>query len=178
VANVRRSRKAPVGIIMLTSKADTVDRVVGLEVGADDYVSKPFELRELLARLRSLLRRLPETADPLPDHGGRIAAFAGWRLDLDRRELSSPAGEPVAITTKEFQVLELLVSRANRPVSRDAIIEHADGRERHPLDRSVDVLVFQLRAKLEELPGSPRILKTVRGVGYMLAARVVMQPHA
>lgn len=173
----RLRERSGVGIIMLTNKGDMVDRVVGLEVGADDYVPKPFQLRELLARLRSLLRRVPagpdqQTAAPHP-----VACFSGWRLDLERRELVSPSGDLVPITTKEFQILELLISRPHRPVSRDSILEHTDGREHHPMDRSVDVLIYQLRAKIEKVPGTPRILKTVRGTGYILAADVEMRPR-
>jgi DNA-binding response OmpR family regulator len=161
-----------VAVVILTGKTDTVDKVVGLELGADDYVTKPFDERELLARVRSVLRRV--TAGGVGSHGaGRaVACFAGWTLNLDSYELTSRAGEPVNLTCHEFQLLAALVNHPQRVLTRDAIMDLVAGRDWSPEDRSVDVLVGKLRKKIEEDPRSPRLIETVRGVGYKLAARV------
>ncbi len=159
-----------VPIIMLTAKVDTIDRVVGLEVGADDYITKPFDQRELLARVRSVLRRAAGDAGD-PD-AGTSARFAGWHLDLVAQELHAPGGDSVHLTSAQFQLLASLVRRANRVMSREEILAEVAGRNWHPLDRSVDVLVGKLRRKLEPGADAPALIKTVRGVGYKLAARV------
>lgn len=170
------------GIIILTGKGETVDRIVGLEVGADDYVSKPFDNRELLARIHSVLRRLKQEHDNLQSlsDGKPVARFAGWRLDLVAHELVSPAGEPVHLTSHEFKFLAILVQNNNRLMSRDRIFDLIAGREWRPDDRSLDVLVGKLRKKLEPDPGNPAIIKTIRGEGYKLAVPVVflMSPSA
>ncbi len=163
--------QSSVGIVMLTGKTDTVDKIVGLEVGADDYVTKPFDERELLARVRSVLRRV---SDDAREHtaDANIACFEGWSLDLNAYELVSPDGDLVHLTSHEFQLLEALVRHGHRVLTRDAILELLSGRDWTPEDRSVDVLVGKLRRKLEADPHAPRLIKTVRGVGYLLTATV------
>ena len=161
-----------VAIVILTGKADATDKVVGLELGADDYVTKPFNDRELLARVRSVLRRTSHRAGGRPDSTGDVASFAGWRLDLGSYELKSPEGEAVALTPHEFQLLCALVRHGQRVLTREAILELVAGRNWSPDDRSVDVLVGKLRKKIERGPRAARLIDTVRGVGYKLAAKV------
>ena len=162
-----------VPLIMLSGKSDTIDKVVCLELGADDYVTKPFEPRELLARIRTALRRTAGRARPdwaeATDEDGDACRFDGWRLDLGRRELTDPAGEPVRLTSQEFQLLAALASRPGRPLSRDQILDLIANRRWTPYDRSIDVLIGKLRRKLGDEPRGGRLIKTVRGVGYMFA---------
>jgi DNA-binding response OmpR family regulator len=162
-------------VVILTGKADTVDKVVGLELGADDYVTKPFDERELLARVRSVLRRASAGRAGTTDADGTVARFAGWTLDLDSYELTSPAGEPVSLTSHEFQLLAAFARHPNRVLTRDAIMDLIAGRNWSPEDRSVDVLVGKLRKKMEEDPQNPRLIETVRGVGYKLSVRVAFE---
>jgi len=160
-------------IIMVTGKSDSRDRVLGLELGADDYVTKPFDERELLARIRSVLRR---TSQQGPDSGFgsglNLAYFAGWQLDIPGQELIAPDGRKIILTTREFQLLVALVEHAQRVLSRDAILELLSGREWTPVDRSIDVLVGKLRKKLQDDANHPELIKTIRGAGYKLAAPV------
>lgn len=166
---VRQQRNVP--IIMLTGKGDAIDRVVGLELGADDYLAKPFELRELLARVRAVLRRSNATAAPEPSRD-RLE-FECWVFDLNRRELSrQQAGERVELTTGEFSLLEMFVKRPHRILSRDDIMDLLKGHDWSPLDRSIDNLIARLRKKIEPDPDHPRLIKTVRGVGYTFAVEV------
>lgn len=157
-------------IIMLTARSDVVDRVVGLESGADDYITKPFHLRELLARVRSVLRR-KTTNSGKKDNSGTIT-FNGWRLDLGARELIRDDDEIVNITSKEFELLKLLATNGGNTVTRADIASHFGEKDWNPLGRSVDVLIFQLRSKIEDNPRSPSIIKTVRGAGYVFTASV------
>src|SRR5262249_11392181 len=153
------------------------DRVVGLEAGADDYITKPFELREVLARIRTVLRRSGSrpVADA-PKSSGKAAAdvlgFQGWRLDLVRRELMAPAGGIVKLTAGEFDLLRVFAQHPNRVLSRAQLIELVKGRDWAAYDRAVDTQVGRLRKKLESDPGSPSLIKTVRGGGYVFAAVV------
>ncbi len=164
-----------VGIIILTGKGESVDRVVGLEVGADDYVAKPFALGELLARIRSVPRRLnavssaPFAAAPT---SGQEVSFAGWRIDLSSRALTSPGGETVHLTAADFKLLSVLVENPNRPIDRDRLLDAVGGRDWQPFDRSIDLHISHLRRKLEDDSRRPALIKTVRGEGYMLAASV------
>lgn len=164
-------QESDVALIMLTGMTDNVDKVVGLELGADDYVTKPFEPRELLARIRSVLRRSASsrTNTAMPDGKLEEIGFSGWTLDLYRRRLTSPAGEPVTLTTLEFNLLAMFVRRLGRPLSRDQIAELILNRQWGPDDRSIDVLVGKLRRKLDDDPHAPRLIKTVRGTGYVFA---------
>lgn len=162
-----------VAIVILTGKAETTDKVVGLELGADDYVTKPFIERELLARVRSVLRRTSAGGQGRRAAAvGSVACFDGWRFDLATYELTSPAGDPVALTPHEFQLLSTFVRHGNRVLSRDAILELVAGRDWSPDDRSVDVLVGKLRKKLGTDHQDPRLIETVRSVGYKLTAKV------
>ncbi len=162
-------------VVMLTGKADTIDKVVCLELGADDYVTKPFDERELLARVRSVLRRTAPNRRAIADSAVCVACFAGWRLDLASYELTSPAGDPVALTPHEFQLLSAFVQRGNRVLTRDMILELVAGRDWSPDNRSVDVLVGKLRRKIETAPEQPQLIETVRGAGYKLRAKVVFE---
>jgi two-component system OmpR family response regulator len=157
-------------IVMLTGKADTVDKVVGLELGADDYITKPFDPRELLARVRSVLRRASVAGKPR--EAGSVACFGGWKLDLTAYELWDPEGEPVPLTTHEFKLLAALIEHHHQVVTRSAILDLLTQREWTPYDRSVDVLVAKLRKKLGDDSQQPSLIKTIRGIGYMLTATV------
>lgn len=162
---IRKERNIP--IIMLTGKGDAIDRVVGLELGADDYLAKPFELRELLARVRAVLRRTvaAEAASTVE----QIYAFEGWVFDVKRRRLSRERGEQQELTTSEFNLLEAFVKRPHRVLSRDDIMDILKGHDWSPLDRSIDNLIARLRKKIEQDPEHPQVIKTVRGVGYTFA---------
>ena len=158
-----------VSLIMLTGMSDAVDKVVGLELGADDYITKPFDRRELLARIRSVLRRAQTPARaPEPRESPTTVHFGLWRLDMARHELTSAEGERIDLTSYEFQLLSTLAQRPGRALSRDQILDLIANRDWQPLDRSVDVLVGKLRRKLRDDPRDARIIKTIRGVGYML----------
>jgi two-component system OmpR family response regulator len=166
--------ESPVGIIMLTGKSDSVDTIVGLEIGADDYVTKPFENRELLARIRSVLRRTQSAAPAKGDEAdsGQTLCFEGWKLDLEQRELITPDGAPAHLTDHEFRLLALLVNHAGTALSRDQILMKLSRRDWNPEDRSVDVSVAKLRKLIERNPSQPRLIRTVRNVGYEFTARV------
>lgn len=159
------------GIIILTGKGEPVDRIVGLELGADDYIAKPFELRELLARVRSVLRRLHGASGERREKGTQ-AIFADWRFDLASRELTSPAGETVHLTTAEYNLLSVFVDNPNRPLNRDRLLDAVGGRDWQPYDRSIDLHVSHLRKKIEPDPSNPTLIKTVRGEGYVLTVPV------
>jgi DNA-binding response OmpR family regulator len=157
-----------VPIVMVTGKGDVVDRVVGLELGADDYITKPFHIREVLARVRAVLRRSEATR---PSASGEVLAFGDWVLDVPRRELRSPSGA-CDLTTSEFDLLHVFVTHPQRPLTRDQIMDLLRGRDWAPLDRSIDNLVVRLRRKVEPDPERPTLIKTVRGVGYTFAGNV------
>ncbi len=161
-----------VGIIILTGRGETVDRIIGLEMGADDYLPKPFHLRELLARVKSVLRRASSRAAERPAAPRARLRFAGWNLDLSSRELISPAGEDVRLTTGEFDLLAAFVNNANQVLSRDRLLDLARNREAGPFDRTIDVQVGRLRRKLEGDPQRPTLIKTVRGSGYIFTPPV------
>ena len=172
---LRTRRNTP--IVMITGKGDPIDRVVGLELGADDYVTKPFHMREVLARIRAVLRRYAmapgatgETAAPQPDKVRY--SFEDWSLDLGRREVRNPRGEVCELTTAEFDLLTKLVQRPGRVLSRDELMDLLKGHDWTPLDRSIDALIARLRKKIEPQSERPRLIKTVRGVGYAFAAAV------
>jgi two-component system OmpR family response regulator len=162
-----------VGIIILTGRSETVDRIIGLEMGADDYLPKPFHLRELLARVKSVLRRASSRAQMEKPASARARArFAGWHLDLATRELVSPEGGEVRLTTGEFDLLAAFVNNANEVLTRDRLLDLARNRESGPFDRTIDVQVGRLRRKLEPDPENPTIIKTVRGTGYIFTPSV------
>ncbi len=161
-----------VGIIILTGRGETVDRIIGLEMGADDYLPKPFHLRELLARVKSVLRRVSSRTGDRPPPPPSKARFAGWNLDLSSRELFSPAGKEVRLTTGEFDLLAAFVNNANQVLTRDRLLDLARNREAGPFDRTIDVQVGRLRRKLEDDPQRPSMIKTVRGTGYIFTPTV------
>jgi len=153
-----------VGIIMVTGASDVVDRVAGLEVGADDYIAKPFDPRELRARLKSVLRRLEKKDSTKPQ--GRVGIGTCF-LDLKSRALSDARGRDVPITSMEFDLLKTLVEHPNQVLTRDQLLSMTRNREWEPYDRSIDIRITRLRRKLQDDPARPRVIKTVRGAGYM-----------
>ena len=168
---LRASSNVP--IIMLTGKGSTVDKVVGLEVGADDYVTKPFDERELLARVRTILRRSLKYNGVMDDVSqGHVARFENWRVDLLAHAVNDPGGVSVEMTGNEFQLLASLLLRPNRALSRQEILDLVFGRNWSPSDRSIDVLVAKLRRKLGDDSKRPHLIKSIRGVGYKFIAKV------
>ena len=179
VTLARELRKtSDVGIIMLTGKNDPIDQIIGLEMGADDYVTKPFDDRQLLARIRSLLRR--KSAQGSNDNardveGKNRVLFGGWEMDLLSHELISPQGVEQTLTSHEFRLLEIFVQNPGSVLSRDQIMQHLYERDWTHNDRSIDVLVGKLRKKVEEDPSQPKLLLTIRSFGYKFAARVTRE---
>jgi len=169
--------KSRVPIVMVTGKGDMIDRVVGLEIGADDYIAKPFHVREVLARIRAVLRRsegvatAPAAVDPATTLDG-VFRFGVWAIDIPKRELRRASGELCDLTTSEFGMLEVFVRHPKRVLSRDQIMDLLRGHEWSPLDRSIDNLIARLRKKIEDDPEEPRLIKTIRGVGYSFTADV------
>lgn len=169
-----RSRM-PIGIIFATAAGASIDRIVGLELGADDYIVKPYELRELLARVRSVLRRLPQTLEQAgagksaagPER--RVVSFGGYHADLDGRLVTGPNGGVVDLSKSEFDVLEVFLTRANRLLTRAAISEAIGVEEDPESSRAIDIRIMRLRKKIEDDPGNPKFLRTVRGEGYIFA---------
>ncbi|MBK1865356.1 winged helix-turn-helix domain-containing protein [Aestuariivirga sp. YIM B02566] len=156
-------------LIVLSGKAATIDKVVCLELGADDYVTKPFEPRELLARIRTVLRRFVRSSGNETDETETTMRFAGWLLDAARYKLKAPDGREVRLTSQEFHILEALVRRRGRVLSREQILDIVANRDWTPYDRSIDVLIGKIRRKLEDDVRSTQFIKTVRGLGYMFA---------
>ena len=159
------------GLVIVTGRGDAVDKVVGLEVGADDYVTKPFDLRELLARVKAVLRRTVAASAGTASTRA-VHRFAGWQLDTAARRLVDAQGQEVALTTGEFGLLAALLENAGRVLSRDFLLEQTRGREAGPFDRTIDVQIGRLRKKLEANVDDPQIIKSVRGAGYILVAPV------
>ncbi len=157
-------------ILMLTARGEDTDRIVGLEMGADDYLPKPFNPRELLARIRSILRRAGENA--AREAPARALAFAGWTLELGARHLVGADGVVVPVSNGEFKLLRAFAENPFRVLSRDQLMDVLAGREAGPFDRSVDVMVHRLRRRLDDDAREPQLIKTVRSEGYMLAAEV------
>lgn len=167
--------KSDVGIIIVTGKTEEIDRVVGLEIGADDYISKPFSPRELLARVRAVLRRTkghsyPDTSSVR--RRGEVVEFSDWTLDLAAHHLVSSDGKDVDLTTAEFELLRAFVESSNRVLSRDFLLDRIHGHEWGGYDRGVDGLVSRLRRKISARAGDPQLIKTVRGAGYMFTPKV------
>lgn len=166
-------------IVMISGKGDTIDRVVGLELGADDYITKPFHLREVLARVRAVLRRYEGAGDSTAQAAAAAAEkspdviiFEQWVFDTARRELRTPAGAEQELTTAEFNLLDIFVRRPGRVLSRDNIMDLLKGAEWSPVDRTIDNLVARLRKKIEAGPDAPHLIKTVRGIGYIFTGDV------
>jgi DNA-binding response OmpR family regulator len=159
-----RESSTRVGIIMLTAAGDSVDKVLGLESGADDYVAKPYEPRELLARCKSVLRRSVNKSTPSLLERVRMGRHT---LDLSRRALHDDAGKDIAVTAGEFDILKIFAENPNRPLSRDWLLETTSHRARDPFDRAIDLRITRIRRKIELSPEKPTVIRTVRGVGYM-----------
>lgn len=167
---IRQQAQTP--IIMLTGKDDLVDRVAGLEAGADDYVTKPFHLREVLARIRTVMRRTQTPVAATPEPAAETLSFEGWRIDLSRRELRKGDGTIVPLTAAEFELLRVFATHPNRVLNRDQLMEMVKGREWEAFDRAIDTQIVRLRKKIEVDPGKPSLIKTVRGAGYIFATTV------
>lgn len=162
-------------LIIVTGRDEPVDRIVGLELGADDYVTKPFNLRELLARVRSVLRRTPAADRQGHAPAAATFCFAGFTLDTRGRVLRDAQGEPVALTTGEYALLSAFLQQPNRVLSRDDLMGRIHGHEAGPYDRAIDVQIGRLRRKVESDPSNPELIKSVRGAGYVLATQVTRQ---
>jgi len=164
---------SPCAVLILTGRNDVTDRVLGLELGADDYIVKPFEPRELVARVRSILRRYLRAAAPEPAAGERnIACFANWRFDAGRHALARPDGEEIGLSSAEAALLLTLLRRPNKILSREQLLGERDV---DPFDRSIDVRISRLRRKLDDDPQNPRLIKTVYGAGYLFSAPVTWE---
>ena len=163
-------------VIMLTARGEETDRIVGLEMGADDYLAKPFNPRELLARIKTVLRRYRALPLNLRADEARSIRFGEWTLDILARHLVSAQGVVTSLSGAEFQLLRIFLSHANQVLTRDQLMVLTKGREADPLDRTIDLQVSRLRHRLGDDPGEPRIIKTVRGQGYVLVVSVEMDP--
>jgi two-component system phosphate regulon response regulator OmpR len=170
---LRESRSHDVGIIMLTAAGQTVDRIVGLEIGADDYVPKPFDPREVLARVKSVLRRLrerPRTEQAGPDLKPEMVKMGACTLDLAAHRLYRPDGSDIPLTSMEFDLLKTFAEHPDRVLSRNQLLEFAHHRSAAPFDRSIDLRIMRIRKKIETDPDDPQVLKTIRGIGYLFAS--------
>jgi two-component system OmpR family response regulator len=163
--------ESDVPILMLTALGEENDRIIGLELGADDYLSKPFNPRELLARMRAVLRRASEIGEKR-ESGSKTLFFNGWTLESARRRLVNPDGTEVPLTGGEYDLLVALLDRANKVLTRDMLLDLLRGRQAGPFDRAIDVAISRLRRKLEDDGRHAQLIKTVRGGGYVLAAEV------
>jgi two-component system OmpR family response regulator len=162
-------------VIMLTARGEETDRIVGLEMGADDYVPKPFNPRELLARIKAVLRRAQSLPESTASTDAKRMRFAGWTLDLTTQQLTSPKGVVTPLSSGEYRLLRVFLERPNRVLSRDQLLDFTRGREAMPFDRSIDVQVGRLRRRLGDAGREPTLLKTVRSEGYVLAATVELE---
>ena len=162
-------------VIMLTARSEPLDRILGLEMGADDYLAKPFEPRELFARIRSVLRRTQALPPNMHRSEAKAMHFSGWTLDLTARHLLSHEGVVVALSGAEFRMLKVFLDHPNRILNRDQLLELTQGREADPFDRSVDIQISRLRQKLGDDARTPTIIKTIRNEGYVLATTVTME---
>lgn len=157
-----------VAILMVTAKGDDIDRVIGLEIGADDYLAKPYNPRELLARIKAILRRTRKAHQVRPAPAGEVLGFNGWRIDTASRDLVDPDGRPVSLTGGEHDLLLAFLRHPQRVLSRDQLLDWTRGRSTEPFDRSIDVLLSRLRRKL----GEKAPIKTIRGGGYLFSSPV------
>jgi two-component system OmpR family response regulator len=164
--------QSDVPIIMLTAMGEETDRIIGLELGADDYLAKPFNPRELLARIRAVLRRTGEPSERREAAGAQVLHFSGWTLEPARRRLVNPEGVEVPLTGGEYDLLLALVERANRVLTRDMLLDLLRGRQAGPFDRAIDVAISRLRRKLDDDGRHAQLIKTVRGGGYVLATTI------
>jgi two-component system OmpR family response regulator len=171
-----RAKPFDIPVIMLTARGDETDRIVGLEMGADDYLGKPFSPRELLARIKAILRRARSLPENLQPDSARHLRFAGWVLDTAQRQLVSAANVVTPLSGAEYRLLRIFLAHANRVLNRDQLVDLTQGKDADPLDRSIDVQVSRLRHRLGDDPREPRLIKTVRGEGYVLAVEVAAEP--
>ena len=167
--------RSQVPVLMLTAKGDPMDRIIGLEMGADDYLAKPFDPRELVARIRSILRRAKALPADTEINVPESFSFSGWRLDTRERNLRAPDGVVVPLSGAEYRLLLIFLQNANAVVSRDQLSNFTFGHDADPLDRTIDMQVSRLRERLRDQAREPAIIKTVRGKGYVLAVRVESQ---
>ena len=168
--------KSDIPVIMLTARGEETDRIVGLEMGADDYLAKPFSARELLARIKAILRRARSLPENLQPDSARHIRFADWVLDTAHRRIISAAKVVTPLSGAEYRLLRIFLSHPNRVLNRDQLVDLTQGKEANPLDRSIDVQVSRLRNRLGDDPREPRLIKTVRGEGYVLAVDVTAEP--
>ena len=167
--------KSNLPIIMLTAMGEETDRIIGLEMGADDYLAKPFNPRELLARIKAVMRRTQADTQPAAETLTRDLRFDRWLLDVNRRELVDEEGVGMSLSTAEFDLLKVFLERPQRVLSRDQLLDLARGREAVAFDRAIDTLVSRLRRKLERDPKNPELIKTIWGGGYLFAADVTQE---
>ena len=167
--------KSRLPLIMLTAMGEETDRIIGLEMGADDYLAKPFNPRELLARIKAVMRRTQAEIQPVPETLTRDLRFDRWLLDINRRELVDEEGVGMSLSTAEFDLLKVFLERPQRVLSRDQLLDLARGREAVAFDRAIDTLVSRLRRKLERDPKNPELIKTIWGGGYLFAADVTQE---
>ncbi len=172
--NLRARSEIPV--VMLTARGEETDRIVGLEMGADDYLPKPFSARELLARIKVILRRARSLPENLRAEEARTIRFDDWVLDTAHRHLVSSAGVVTPLSGAEYRLLRIFLRHPNRVLTRDQLVDLTQGKEADPLDRSIDVQVSRLRHRLGDDPRDPRLIKTVRGEGYVLSVPVAREP--
>ncbi|MET0081318.1 MAG: response regulator [Candidatus Thiodiazotropha lotti] len=165
--------RSKIPVIMLTARGDEMDRILGLEMGADDYLAKPFSARELMARIKVILRRVRDLPiDPLMDTSEKLS-FSDWVLDTRTQQLISPDGVIVPLSNAEYRLLHVLLTHPNRALTRDQLLDLTQGRDGGPFDRSIDVLIGRLRKRLGDDAKQPELIKTLRGRGYMLASKVL-----
>jgi len=164
--------KTDIPVIFISAKTEETERIIGLELGADDYVTKPFSPRELVARIKVVLRRAEKGGKKRAGSSGGVYQFSGWTLKCDRRSLTDADGVNISLSTGEYQLLLALVSRAGKVLNRDQLLDITQGREAHAFDRAIDNQISRLRRKIESDPKNPAIIKTVWGGGYVLAGEV------
>lgn len=168
--DIRSTSDVP--IMMLTGRDDVVDRIIGIEIGADDYIAKPFHLREVHARLKSILRRRQPIASKAVQEEDQIIRFEGWTLNVSRRQLLDPAGTEVELTTGEFDMLAAFLNHAGRVLTRDFLMDLTRGRHLEAFDRTIDAQIVRLRRKIEADAKHPQFIKAIRGVGYIFTGRI------
>ncbi|MFB9952363.1 response regulator [Rhizobium puerariae] len=164
--------QSDVPIMMLTGRDDVVDRIIGIEIGADDYIAKPFHLREVHARLKSILRRRQPSAPKAEVNEDRVIRFEGWTLNLSRRQLLASDGNDIELTTGEFDMLTAFLQNAGRVLTRDFLMDSTRGRQLEAFDRTIDAQIVRLRRKIEADARNPQLIKAVRGVGYIFTGKI------
>ncbi|MND40544.1 Transcriptional regulatory protein OmpR [compost metagenome] len=164
--------KSDVPIMMLTGRDDVVDRIIGIEIGADDYIAKPFHLREVHARLKSILRRRQPATPRVVQEEDQVIRFEGWAFNISRRQLLDPAGAEIELTTGEFDMLAAFLNHAGRVLTRDFLMDMTRGRQLEAFDRTIDAQIVRLRRKIEADVKHPQFIKAIRGVGYIFTGKI------